>query len=244
MNTLQVYRIFQADSLQDHRDDLRKMRDYFFYKKSLSRTSYWRNTYESAMIVRTLSDAIDHPSRGEKNSLQLDGALREKIQQFPYERKVAAEGSLSLSKQGDAPVYVSVSSSYWNRPVEAKGNGFSIRTHFSDSVLTVGEQVKMRVVVTVEKDAEYVLLHVPIPAGCTYASKETSRRNNEVYREHYKEHTNIFCSYLKTGTYEFTIELSPYCAGDYILNPAKVEQMYSPEFNGCEAMKRVRVVGI
>ncbi|MCQ2232871.1 MAG: TonB-dependent receptor plug domain-containing protein [Paludibacteraceae bacterium] len=244
MNTLQVYRIFQADSLQDHRDDLRKMRDYFFYKKSLSRTSYWRNTYESAMIVRTLSDAIDHPSRGEKNSLQLDGALREKIQQFPYERKVAAEGSLSLYKQGDAPVYVSVSSSYWDRSVEAKGNGFSIRTHFSDSVLTVGEQVKMRVVVTVEKDAEYVLLHVPIPAGCTYASKETSRRNNEVYREHYKEHTNIFCSYLKTGTYEFTIELSPYCAGDYILNPAKVEQMYFPEFNGCEAMKRVRIVGI
>lgn len=242
MNTLQVYRILRADTLKDHKDELRKMRDYFYQRKSLSATSHWRNTYESAMMLRTLSEDVKRGMVEKETKVRFSGALQGEIDHFPYVKRVPAGGRLSVSQNGSAPVYLSVSSSYWDVPVEARGKGFSIQTNLSDSVLTVGKQVKMKVVVTVEKDAEYVLIHVPIPAGCTYASKEQSWRNNEVYREYYKEHTNIFCSSLKGGKYEFTIELSPYCAGNYTLNPVKVEQMYAPEFNGCTEMKRVRIV--
>ena len=243
MNTLRVYRILQADSLKNSKDEMQKIRDYFYNQKTLSHTSHWRNTYESAMILRTLSDDMMQSMAEEKKRVRFSGALREEIDQFPYERKVPAEGALSISQNGTSPVYMSVSSTYWDRPVKAKGTGFSIQTSFSDSVLTVSERVKMKVVVSVEKDADYVLIHVPIPAGCTYASKEQSWENNEVYREYYKEHTNIFCSELKRGVYEFTIELTPFCQGDYILNPAKVEQMYFPEFNACTEMKKVKIGG-
>ena len=243
MNTLQVYRILQADSLRDSKAERQKMRDYFYNQKALSRTSHWRNTYESAMILRTLSDDMKQSLGEGKKIVRFSGAMQEEIDQFPYERKVPANGVLSISQNGTSPVYLSVSSTYWDRPDKAKGRGFSIQTSFSDSVLTVSERVKMNVVVTVEKDADYVLIHVPIPAGCTYASKERSWKNNEVYREYYKEHTNIFCSKLNRGVYEFTIELVPYTQGDYVLNPAKVEQMYSPEFNACTEMKRVKIGG-
>ena len=241
MNTLQVYRILQADSLKDSKEELQKMRDYFYYEKTLSPTSHWHNTYESAMILRTLSDDLKQSLGEEKKKVRFSGAMQEEIDQFPYEKKVPADGVLDISQNGTSPVYLSVSSTYWDCPVKAKGTGFSIQTSFSDTVLTVSQRVKMKVTVTVEKDADYVLIHVPIPAGCTYASKDRSRENNEVYREHYKEHTNIFCSALTRGVYEFTIELTPFCQGDYTLNPAKVEQMYFPEFNACTEMKKVRI---
>ncbi|MBO7608097.1 MAG: TonB-dependent receptor plug domain-containing protein [Paludibacteraceae bacterium] len=243
MNTLQVYRILQADSLRDSKAERQKIRDYFYNQKALSRTSHWRNTYESAMILRTLSNDMKQSLGEGKKIVRFSGAMQEEIDQFPYERKVPANGVLSISQNGTSPVYLSVSSTYWDRPDKAKGRGFSIQTSFSDSVLMISERVKMNVVVTVEKDADYVLIHVPIPAGCTYASKERSWENNEVYREYYKEHTNIFCSKLNRGVYEFTIELVPYTQGDYVLNPAKVEQMYSPEFNACTEMKRVKIGG-
>ena len=243
MNTLQVYRILQADSLKDSKEELQKMRDYFYYEKTLSPTSHWHNTYMSAMILRTLSDDLKQSLGEEKKKVRFSGAMQEEIDQFPYERKVPADGVLDISQNGTSPVYLSVSSTYWDCPVKAKGTGFSIQTSFSDTVLTVSQRVKMKVTVTVEKDADYVLIHVPIPAGCTYASKDRSWKNNEVYREHYKEHTNIFCSALTRGVYEFTIELTPFCQGEYTLNPAKVEQMYFPEFNACTEMKRVKIGG-
>lgn len=243
MNTLQVYRILQADSLKDSKEELQKIRDYFYNEKTLSRTSHWHNTYESAMILRTLSDDLKQSLDEEKKKVRFSGAMQEVIDQFPYERKVPADGVLDISQNGTSPVYLSVSSTYWDCPVKAKGTGFSIQTSFSDTALTVSQRVKMKVTVTVEKDADYVLIHVPIPAGCTYASKDRSRENNEVYREHYKEHTNIFCSALNRGVYEFTIELIPFCQGEYILNPAKVEQMYFPEFNACTEMKKVKIGG-
>jgi len=243
MNTLQVYRILQADSLKGSKVELQKIRDYFYNEKTLSRTSHWHNTYESAMILRTLSDDLKQSLGEEKKKVRFSGAMQEVIDQFPYEKKVPADGVLDISQNGTSPVYLSVSSTYWDCPVKAKGTGFSIQTSFSDTALTVSQRVKMKVTVTVEKDADYVLIHVPIPAGCTYASKDRSWENNEVYREHYKEHTNIFCSALNRGVYEFTIELIPFCQGDYILNPAKVEQMYFPEFNACTEMKRVKIGG-
>ncbi|MBR3520331.1 MAG: TonB-dependent receptor plug domain-containing protein [Paludibacteraceae bacterium] len=243
MNTLQVYRILQADSLKDSKEELQKIRDYFYYEKTLSRTSHWHNTYESAMILRTLSDDLKQSLGEEKKKVRFSGAMQEEIGQFPYERKVPADGVLDISQNGTSPVYLSVSSTYWDCPVKAKGTGFSIQTSFSDTALTVSQRVKMKVTVTVEKDADYVLIHVPIPAGCTYASKDRSWKNNEVYREHYKEHTNIFCSALTRGVYEFTIELTPFCQGEYTLNPAKVEQMYFPEFNACTEMKKVKIGG-
>lgn len=243
MNTLQVYRILQADSLKDSKEELQKIRDYFYNQKTLSRTSHWRNTYESAMILRTLSDDLKQSLGEEKKKVRFSGAMQEEIGQFSYERKVPANGVLDISQNGTSPVYLSVSSTYWDCPVKAKGTGFSIQTSFSDTALTVSQRVKMKVTVTVEKDADYVLIHVPIPAGCTYASKDPSWKNNEVYREHYKEHTNIFCSALNRGVYEFTIELTPFCQGEYVLNPAKVEQMYFPEFNACTEMKKVKIGG-
>jgi uncharacterized protein YfaS (alpha-2-macroglobulin family) len=86
------------------------------------------------------------------------------------------------------------------------------------------------------------MIEIPIPAGCSYESKEQQWDNNEVHREYFKEKVSIFCRSLKQGKYTFTVNLIPRYNGKYTLNPAKAEMMYFPVFYGREGMKRV-VIG-
>lgn len=99
----------------------------------------------------------------------------------------------------------------------------------------------MVVRVDVKADADYVMIEVPIPAGCSYANKEQSFANNEVHREYFRNKVSIFCSSLVKGKYEFKVELLPRYAGVYTLNPSKAEMMYFPVFNGREEIRRVTV---
>ena len=85
------------------------------------------------------------------------------------------------------------------------------------------------------------MIEVPIPAGCSYASKPRSRANGEVHREYYHHKTNIYCEVLKKGTYSYTIPLLPGYSGAYTLNPAVAECMYFPVINGREEVKRVSI---
>ncbi len=74
------------------------------------------------------------------------------------------------------------------------------------------------------------MIEVPIPAGCSYDSRNSTDFRNEVHREYFKEKVSIFCNKLNKGEYTFTIDLIPRYTGKYTLNPAKVELMYFPVF--------------
>lgn len=117
-------------------------------------------------------------------------------------------------------------------------------THFSNPdsslILEAGREVSLTLDLEVKNDAEYVMIEVPIPAGCSYASEETNFRL-EVHREYFKEKTSIFCERLKKGNYRFEIRLLPRYSGKYRLNPAKAELMYLPTFYGNNEMKKIVV---
>jgi len=104
-----------------------------------------------------------------------------------------------------------------------------------------GEQVQLTAEVNVRADADFVMIEIPIPAGCSYQSKEQGWGNNEVHREYFKEKVSIFCRKLSQGKYTFNINLMPRYSGMYTLNPAKAEMMYFPVFYGRERMKKVAV---
>jgi uncharacterized protein YfaS (alpha-2-macroglobulin family) len=105
-----------------------------------------------------------------------------------------------------------------------------------------GEVVQLKAEVTAQGDADFVMIEIPIPAGCSYESKDQPWSNNEVHREYFKEKVSVFCRKLKQGKYTFTVNLIPRYDGKYTLNPAKAEMMYFPVFYGREGMKQV-VVG-
>ena len=95
--------------------------------------------------------------------------------------------------------------------------------------------------VTADSDAEYVMVEIPIPAGCSYDSKEKGDFWKETHREYYKEKVAVFCKKLRKGTHTFTVRLLPRYTGSYHLNPARAELMYYPVFYGRNEMKKCGV---
>ncbi len=118
-----------------------------------------------------------------------------------------------------------------------------ITSRFEDNAntLTAGKTVKMQVEVEVEKDAQFVQIEIPVPAGCSYESKRQNYFRYEVHREFYKNRVMVYCRQLPQGKYDFDIELLPRYTGNYILNPAKVELMYFPTFNANTESKKVEI---
>jgi uncharacterized protein YfaS (alpha-2-macroglobulin family) len=110
----------------------------------------------------------------------------------------------------------------------------------SSGVLKSGEKYTLQATVLIKKDAEYVMIEVPIPASCSYDEK-TNRNTNEVYREYFKEKVAIFCKQLQGGWYFFNIDVIPRYTGEYTLNPASVELMYFPVFKANNEIKKLKI---
>jgi hypothetical protein len=70
-----------------------------------------------------------------------------------------------------------------------------------------GERITLRTTVVVKKESEYIMIEVPIPAGCMQVNKTSYYRYPEVARENFKDQTDIFCDRLYPGTYTFDITL-------------------------------------
>jgi TonB-dependent SusC/RagA subfamily outer membrane receptor len=207
----------------------------------------WRNTFESALILETILPEILAEGRQVKApAITLKGTKTENISTFPYTTTLNG-GGLSVSKTGSLPVYITGYQQFWNQKPEKVSKDFTVDTWFEKKGARVaqlkgGEPVLLKAEITAKGDADFVMIEIPIPAGCSYERKEQSWQNNEVHREYFKEKVSIFCRKLKQGKYEFSINLIPRYNGKYNLNPAKAEMMYFPVFYGREGVKKV-VIG-
>ncbi|OOQ56832.1 alpha-2-macroglobulin family protein [Mucilaginibacter pedocola] len=236
-----AYNIIKAES--KHPEVLAKIRGYFLEQR---KQGEWRNTYESALILETLlPDLLLKDAQIKPAVLTLKGSITETITAFPYTTTLK-DNTVSVSKTGSLPVYITGYQQFWNNKPEKVSKDFKVDTWFErkgDKVtkLKGGEAVELKAEVTAKGDADFVMVEIPIPAGCSYESKDQQWSNNEVHREFFKEKVSIFCRKLKQGTYTFTVKLMPRYSGNYTLNPAKAEQMYFPVFYGREVMKKVVV---
>lgn len=238
--TLAMYRILRNTGR--HPDLLRKIRNYFLEKR---KNGNWRNTYESSLILETiLPDLLAENSHGGPATLTVQG--QPTIRNFPYSIDLKTADKISISKGGSMPLYLTAYQQHWNpRPEKLDGN-FKVTTGFHQngqeaSRLRAGVPATITASVTVAADADYVMVEIPIPAGCSYGNKVQTYRNHEVHREYFKNKVSIFCERLPKGVYEFEVELLPRFTGNYTLNPAKAEMMYFPLFNGREGIRRVAI---
>ena len=238
-NTLVENRILRSDSTIERSSELQKIRNYLFERKASGR---WLNTYETSKIIETiLPELVGKDKELSSPKLSLTGSVNKVIEEFPYELEVSSSDSIQVMKTGDFPVYLTAYSHYWNPAPKEKISDFEISTSFGNegrNILKAGESVKMIVRLKVFKDADYVMINAPIPAGCSYGDK-SGNSYHEVHREYFRNETAIFCEKLKIGDYEFVINLVPRYNGKYTLNPAKVEMMYFPTFNANNEIRKV-----
>lgn len=240
-NTLLTYKILKADTL-DHSAELSKMRNYFFERRQ---PGYWRNTFESAQIVETiLDDFIQDGAKPTAPKLIIEGDISDVIETFPFEFTLAPNQNIAVTRTGDFPIYFTSHQSYWDSNPHKKTGDFEISTQFKETdntVLKGGEEVTLLVKVNIKKDAEYVLINVPIPGGCSYAASTQTKNRFESHRENFKNEATIFCDNLPVGEHQFEVKLVPRYSGNYTLNPTKIELMYFPTFNANTVLKKVSI---
>jgi uncharacterized protein YfaS (alpha-2-macroglobulin family) len=238
MHTLQAYDIARVAGWTDI---TRGIERYWLQ----SRQAY-RNTIETARILEAiLPGLLDDKGLIQPTRLQVNSTL---IDSFPITMQLdPAQGqSLHIVKTGSGPLFLTAYQQWHNPAPNARSDIFDVRTQIllangtpADN-LKYGESATLEVRVQVKAAADYVMIEVPIPAGCGYGEK-VQKGGPEVHREYFKDRTAIFCERLPVGNYTFNIPLEPRFTGRFTLNPARVEQMYFPVFYGRNELKKVKV---
>jgi alpha-2-macroglobulin len=239
--TVLAYRVLRADTATSP-DLLRKMRNYFMEQRYGGR---WLNTFEtSQMLTAIVPDLLNQSGEAVASELRFTGGgLPRSVEKFPFEAVVKADDSVTVSYSGTAPVWFTAWQHRWEPDPKAVEGDFAIVTSFEGNttgVLEAGVEATMIVEVQMKKPGDYVMITVPVPAGCSYGEND-ARTRFEVHREYYRNETAIFCERLPIGTHRFTIRLLPRYTGTFTLNPAKVELMYFPTFNGNNEIRTVMI---
>jgi TonB-dependent SusC/RagA subfamily outer membrane receptor len=238
-NTLLAYHILKAKG--GYSNELNLIIQYFLEQR---KDGQWRNTYESSLILETiLPELMKEGKKPEAPSIVLNKT--ETIKSFPFTKTISA-AKMTIDKKGTAPVYFTAYQQSNNPKPEKVSKDFNVKTTFEQNGKPVtqlkgGTSVVLKAEVEVRADADYVMIEIPIPAGCSYENKPQSYWGVETHREYFKHKISIFCTKLKQGKYTFSIQLMPRYSGVYNLNPAKAEMMYFPVFYGREGMKKVVV---
>jgi TonB-dependent SusC/RagA subfamily outer membrane receptor len=251
--TLAAYRLLRKAG--DNEGIMKKIRNYLLKERDIYYG--WRNTYESANILTTIMPDILEDSKGkaDKPKITLNGAYHAIIDTFPKHVTITGHEPVTVAKTGTLPVYVAAWQKVFIPEPEAADEGFKITTQFAKETaidnrtkqmttsLTAGKVAILEVNVASDVSSEYVLIEIPIPAGCSYQSKPQSWywRSGETHREYFRDRVCIYLRRLERGTHTFQVELMPRYTGIYYVNPAKVEQMYMPLFYGRTGVKVMNI---
>jgi len=240
-NTVLMYRLLRRAG--GYADVLKKIRDYLLEKRG---RGHWRNTYESSLILETLlPDLLEDGQPLHPSTLSLNG---QKLSSFPYEAELPAGQPMDIDirEYGKLPIYFTAYQQFQNKTPEKVSGTFAVHSWFEQdgrivSQLKAGKPATLEVEVDAKGDADFVLIEIPIPAGCSYESKEQPYGYQEVHREYFKNKLSIFSQSLEKGRHRFIVSLLPRYTGVYHLNPAKAEMMYFPVLYGREGMKTVQI---
>lgn len=244
---LLAYQILQA---ANQPQQAQKAIQFFLERRrNTGRRHAWRNTMETALILRSILPQLlkEKGNLKDKAQLQLSGLYSASMDSFPQRFSlVPSEDSLQIEKTGAGTLYFTAFQSFWNSSPAKEGKAFQVDSRLEQdgqlvTQLKQGEKATLIVTVESKASAAYLMLQVPIPGACSYESKPNGRRGSEVHREYESHQTNIFIERLPPGKHEFKIDLEPRFSGTFQLNPAKIELMYFPTFYGREGMK---VVGV
>ncbi|TAH30819.1 MAG: hypothetical protein EAZ06_01950 [Cytophagales bacterium] len=238
-STLSAYSILKTLGGQTRK--LEQIRNYFFEDRNR-----WRNTYESSLIIETILEdmlAITANQSTTKPILILEGGIEKKIETFPFKTKIKANQTIKITKKGVFPIYFTSYHQKWNEKPDKIENDFVVNTFFENNpkTLQAGTSVRFNVMVDIKKEAQFLMLEVPIPAGCVYENKNQSFQNHVIHQEYYRDKVCIFIQKLPIGNYKYSIDLQPRYSGHYAFNPTKIEMMYFPLFFGRNKSNRIEI---
>ena len=253
--TLAAYRLLRTSG--GHEQTLRKIRNYLFTQ----RNHYgWLNTYETADILSTIMpDILASGDSLGASRIRISGSYTALVDTFPKQIILTKNEPVTIDKKGAFPVYLTASQQFYLREPEPANEGFRVETKFTakdfagslissernrnEALFSAGKPVTLEITVYSNADSEYVVIEIPIPAGCSYQSKPQTwyRGMGETHREYFRDRVCIYLRLLQKGSHTFQVELMPRFTGVYYVNPAKAERMYMPLYYGRSGMKMVGI---
>jgi hypothetical protein len=247
-NTLLAYQIAQKAGLKD---ELRRIRIHLManrgYTQNGLRSAYgWRNTLEVAAVLKTILPDLLLEKTTQLGRLQLSGALTGEVSTSALQATFDASQPLTLKLSGPGPFFCTAYQQSWNPNPQPKSDLFAIKSHLEQNgaeikQLQFGKPAQLVVEIEVKQEAQYAMIEIPIPAGCSYFKKPQSYRMPEVHREYFAEKVSIFCERLPIGKQRFVVDLEPRFSGNYTLNPVRVEEMYFPVLYGRNGVEKVQI---
>jgi alpha-2-macroglobulin len=243
INTLKVYEINQLDNNSADNNVILR-----FFLEQKNGPYGWNNTIETAKIIETiLPDFLQQKKAGRIANLQVTTSEGTKEVSFPYTFKTAANNPINVRYTGTEPVYFTAYQKQWLSKPASFTDHFVVSSEFVQDNKTVvqletGKNATLKVTVQAKKFGEYLMLNIPIPAGCSYADKSQGYGPSEIHREYFKNEVAIFIENIGPGTYTYTVPLEVRYEGLQTLNPAKIELMYFPTFQGYNGLKKVEVL--
>jgi hypothetical protein len=211
---------------------------------------YWRNTYEAS---RALAVAMEQASARQPLDrlpalIVRQGSRRDSVSQFPCTAQYPSTDPLTCELQGPGPLYLSWSQERFSAQPAADSGGFILHSSWlvngqPAAQLSAGTPVTFRTEVEVRALAEYVLIDLPIPAGCFYLEPAAapSRQAGERHRAYQPDRVSVYCERMLPGVYRFEVHLLPRFSGAFTVNPAQALPMYLPWAGGSTALGRMEI---
>lgn len=221
-----------------------ELRDILAYILSQNSYNGWGNTLLIADVLSTLAGDIDMDKYKQRlqTTLLVDGIPMPLPDDTTFTQPAGKR--IEVKQTGSGLSYFTAYQEWFERDPSPIDSIFQIETKFigtTDNLLEAGKPVKLEVTVICKKQAEYLMLEIPIPSSCSYTGTGTSGYWNGSYRENFRQKS---CYYLRTmspGTHNFYVELLPRYTGKFILNAVRIEDMYHPMLVGQTAVGSVEV---
>lgn len=235
--SLLAYKILRTE--KGYEEELKLIRRFLLEKRARS----WRNTHESSSILYTIvPDLLENQKKGEKPVLNINGV---EWTSYPQQKSYSNQNPIEIKSTGNGELFFTAYQKKWNRTPEAVESDFIVKTSFVKegkelTSLTGAEAVSLKVDLQVKKLGNYIMLEIPVPAGCSYQNKNAGGAY-EVHREYHKDKVVLFFEDLPVGKYTYQVNLQPRYVGKYSVNPAKVSLMYFPTFFGRTGVKKVEI---
>lgn len=220
---------------------------WFLENKS---NGFWNNTVESAGILEAIVPEL-LAQKSDFNSiptLMINGDTTLIAKKFPFTLKInnpKEDVQFNLSKKGGGMMYLTAYNTYFNSKPEATSNELKIATWFSNKTgttvnfLSTGQQVTLNAEINADKEANYVMVEIPFPAGCIATNKDGGYWG--YHKDYRKDKVYIFIEKLNEGKTSLSIDLEPRFTGTYTINPAKVSLMYFPTFFARANIKKIEI---
>lgn len=212
------------------------------------------NTLESARLIAGLLPDLLVEDDLRPPSVTVDiGNRPTPVTALPYVQNFApapiaiGAPNLRLNHSGSGPLLVSLHQRWFEATPSVTSSGFTLATQLVDergrhlTRLKQGQTAYLDVTVTSTADADYVLLEIPIPAGCSYAKRSEEQGPYAIHREYRRDRVAVFCDMLPAGTHTYRVALAPRFSGSYTVNPARAEMQYLPRVNGNTGLETIKI---